>query len=588
MSYLNTPRLVFAGNFIADPSTVNNDPEHFDDSTFLPNYQQPSSATDLNGWWNPDGTGNWTFTGCTVQQVFYNDGTSTTDPNVDPIIGATLASNTSGAPAKLVDLDPEQQMVSQIWGLQITLGQPQNGLGFAGDFEVAPFRDIWLRFPAGSGDTPYSAFYQSVLTNTGQFGAGNSRFLQELSAAFSATSQLSIKFNVDGYNNDPNPDDPHSSAFTQGRVVGSIGAYIQGEPQTFVAKRALQGVPPPPPQPPPPLYTTVYAQIDGNVLTLDLGNALTTQSSGGAFVNVGVLYAVVMNNGIAVPIVNNTWQESAINYQDANWYEQTAGIVSFTLDTNTLNLIAQNPLAIVSTTPHGMTTLFAEAPNGMWLCADTFVFRLNPGDKASTTFYATQFGQPAEDQPISLGYDPSAMRGQTTQGLIPGPQVVGQPQSALTFYKSLTTGADGTAVLTMQAADPGKPRTYIDGQLYGVSYALGSTPPPLGSVGNASMTLNVLVWSGYDAPPKPTWVDDVQPILQQYANLYPYMMKFVHLGDYNSVFANREHIKKVMSLPVTDPAYMPVVRDLSQAKVNMIVKWLDNPIESANAAAPKY
>ena len=30
MSYLSVPRLVFVGQFQADPSTVNNDPEHFD------------------------------------------------------------------------------------------------------------------------------------------------------------------------------------------------------------------------------------------------------------------------------------------------------------------------------------------------------------------------------------------------------------------------------------------------------------------------------------------------------------------------------------------------------------------------------
>ena len=40
MSYLGLPRLTFAGQFQADPSTVNNDPEHFDPSRFKGRYQQ--------------------------------------------------------------------------------------------------------------------------------------------------------------------------------------------------------------------------------------------------------------------------------------------------------------------------------------------------------------------------------------------------------------------------------------------------------------------------------------------------------------------------------------------------------------------
>ena len=54
MSYLNTPRLTFSGKFQADPSTVNNDPNHYNNATFQSNfqdYQDPkdSTITSLNG-----------------------------------------------------------------------------------------------------------------------------------------------------------------------------------------------------------------------------------------------------------------------------------------------------------------------------------------------------------------------------------------------------------------------------------------------------------------------------------------------------------------------------------------------------------
>jgi len=41
MSYLNPLRLHFAGRFQANPSTVNNDPQHFDNATFTANDQLP-------------------------------------------------------------------------------------------------------------------------------------------------------------------------------------------------------------------------------------------------------------------------------------------------------------------------------------------------------------------------------------------------------------------------------------------------------------------------------------------------------------------------------------------------------------------
>src|SRR6516162_8147880 len=55
MSYLDPLRLHFFGKFQAAPSTVNNDPLHFDNAKFKPSYQQLWNATAANGWWNPLG-----------------------------------------------------------------------------------------------------------------------------------------------------------------------------------------------------------------------------------------------------------------------------------------------------------------------------------------------------------------------------------------------------------------------------------------------------------------------------------------------------------------------------------------------------
>ncbi len=90
MSYLGVPRLVFAGKFQADPSTVNNDPEHFDTARFQPSYQQlgqPSATGMTDGWWNPSGTGAWRFLDCVVTAVVYADGSTCMDPPPIPSWG---------------------------------------------------------------------------------------------------------------------------------------------------------------------------------------------------------------------------------------------------------------------------------------------------------------------------------------------------------------------------------------------------------------------------------------------------------------------------------------------------------------------
>jgi hypothetical protein len=567
VSYLSTPRLIFAGQFQADPSTVNNDPEHFDSSDFQSDYQMPGRGA-TNGWWNPGGTGAWRFRNCTVRQVIYGDGTSCNDPHVDPIVGVPVNDTDSRVEGKLVDLDSEQQMVSELWGFSVLLGGTRRNNIFRSRFKVAPFADIWVRYPAGQPDSFFGAFYQSVLYDIkwGKADGTGSRFLQELSANGQLPETLSIRFNVDGYN-----DDSTSQQFTFGRVVGAIGLHADNEPNHFVAGRALPSVQPPP-QPP---LNTAYAEINGSILSLDLGNSLPTQSAGGPLADTGQLYLALLPSNAAPVLLGE------VEYRDSGWYEETAGIVSFRLTDSQLTQVEQTPLGIVqwnNNYPQGFLPLLAESANGTWLRADRFVFRLNPGDKKSTTFYATAFGKPMSNEQISLGYDATQMATQTQQGPLQGPSKVGVPETALLFDTTIHTKTDGTFELQLTAADPGSPRQYIDGQVYGINYALGSSPPPVGSVQNPSQILNALVWSGYDVPEQPTWLHDVQPIFQQYANLYPVMRPIVDLADYASVVSRRAILKNVFDTPVTDPNYMPVTRDLSRAKREMIRKWLDRPL----------
>jgi hypothetical protein len=111
MSYLIGPRLHFAGTFTADVSTENNYTTHFRD---------PLNPNDPG--WNPGGTGSWDISGCTITSAVFKNGVVARSAADDPVVGATIIRL---GRARLVDLDPEQQMVSQIWGLRLRLESPQ-------------------------------------------------------------------------------------------------------------------------------------------------------------------------------------------------------------------------------------------------------------------------------------------------------------------------------------------------------------------------------------------------------------------------------------------------------------------------------
>ncbi|MBC8031684.1 MAG: hypothetical protein H7Z16_16495 [Pyrinomonadaceae bacterium] len=562
MSYLDVPRLHFAGTFSADPSTVNNTPQNFDPATVI---------TSQNYGWNPYGTGHWQILNCQVQSVVYNDGSIGSAAVDDPVIGSPVQGTDQPQVAKLVDLDSEQQMVSEIYGFQVQLSDSAGSAALVGNFEVAGFYDIWFRATVGGGDAPMGAFYQSVLTNLQWGDVSNSRFLEQLMAA--SPDLLSIKFNLDGIDMNSN-----SPTFTQGRLVGTIGPATIAEPKHFVAGRLLRSAPGTDPNNPPitlqgtpPAWPMFFApfRVDDQrqVVLVDFGNSISTTTPGGP------VNPALGNLQLAILPASGNSLIGQVNYQAPNWYPDTAGIQEFALQDFPVDI---NPLGIVQLNPDGSISapLLQEDSNGLFVRADTFVFRLNPGETADVNFWATQFGQPAAQQQINLAQD-ADMVNQMQSPPNPTNIPVGTPANALAaasgpFPTTATTNNLGQATLTLSASDPGNPRVFIDGQVYGVSYVLAASnenPDP-------SNFLSVLVFNSYPQLENPIW-QDVKPIFAQYAKLYPYMRGIIDLACYTDVVANLAGIQRVFLLPKTDPGYMQVTRDMSRDKVNMILKWLE-------------
>ena len=558
MSYLNPLRLHFSGRFQADVSTVNNNPDHYDNATFKPEYQEPGTGGE-NGSWNPQGTGAWRLVDCSVIAVHYGDGSSATTKEEDPVVGLSIAGSDDQVAAKLVDLDPEQQTCSEIWGMSVRLTDGTTNYVHS-QFKAAPFIDLWARAPRSAGDQNLAASYQSVLRDlVWNHELLHSKFLDELETV--SSRKLSIKFNVDGYKLDSS--DP---TFTTGRIVGTIGPASADEPEHFVLGRHLMPVlaNSNPTTPANGIYFTpcVVDNERGKVL-VDLGNSLQTTTAGGPLQDIGELHLGIFDGQSFTPL-------GQVNYLEEGWYTEQAGIQAFPNDgeltSQEQQLLQDNPLVIVVVQNQQSTIAIQESIGGWYVRADEFVFRMDPNTTQDVAFYATRYGQRMPNEDVILSYNNS---------MIGGGPTVGTPVSALTFPAHVTTDGQGKAVARLASAAPGNPRSFIDGQIYGVGYSLASitnyNPNPWNF-------LSVLVWDDFVPDDPVTWWGSLQPIMQQYANLYPRMGEIVNLGRYDDVVRHRGILQLAFGLNPEDPNYMPATRDLSTKKRTALLQWLAQPV----------
>lgn len=579
MSYLNALRLHFAGQFQSNVSTVNNDPGHFDNATFKMRYQnmEGNGMVPPNGWFNPQGDAAFRLLGCTVNSAWMPSGQVTSS---DPVLAYIVADSDGRVPAKLVDLDPEQQLVSEIWGLTVRIADGTGSTLMQGDFEPAAFMDIWDRATgSGSGDIGAGAAYQSVLSNLQWGDVSVSPFLCALQQA-AESGVLSIKFNVDGLNMDFT-----SPNFMCGRIAGTIGPAAIGEPQhlvigrQFMASAASGGN-----------FFTPVGQINfcaavvdsqASCIYLDLGNALSTTAPGAGLNDLGDLTLSVDNRGTTTAL-GTIPATGTGGYAGDGWYEQTAGVVALPLTAAQLQAVAASPLALTGNS--GIT--ISEWSNGAFVRADGFVHRLSPGASIEIPVYAMQWGQPLVGASLSFALDSAQLQTNTNSfPYVSASPPVATPATALTFSATAPTPTDesGMALLALSTSDPGTPRWFnngadygIDGQVYGIQPSFTDASMNVGPV-NQWNFISFLLWSGYTPASPVTWTD-VQPIFQQYANLYPVMIRFLNMADYDSVKAHAGLLSLAFGLDVSDPNSMPVTRDLSPAKRAAILAWLQNPL----------
>jgi hypothetical protein len=147
MSYLDLPRLHFSGLFYTGPSTINNDIQNYTPSVPLENAQGQFLP---NAVWNPLGVAQWWLEECSVLSAVGPNGAEV-DAS-DAVLGSLVTTPSPKTPisdgnggfydiAKMVDLDPDQQGRSALYGVRIVVTLP-NGAGLQGLMTVPELRQL--------------------------------------------------------------------------------------------------------------------------------------------------------------------------------------------------------------------------------------------------------------------------------------------------------------------------------------------------------------------------------------------------------------------------------------------------------------
>jgi hypothetical protein len=219
-----------------------------------------------------------------------------------------------------------------------------------------------------------------------------------------------------------------------------------------------------------------------------------------------------------------------------------------------------------------------------------FVCRIDPGGSETLSILVTRFGQPFPGQTVVPTISSASIGG----GSFP----VSTPASALDLTMAGPTGSDGWTTLTIAGSDPGRPRDYIDGQVYEVDFDVTGAANA-GTAFDSSLFISVLLFSETPIPSPVTWNGDVLPILQQYANLYPrphgtvmnydpdypgepnpvpLLHPVISLTDKDWVGSFAPRILAALDLPLDHPNHMPVTRDLSAGRRGILRDWMQQVI----------
>lgn len=613
MSYMDLPRFHFLGKFYTDPSTVNNDPSHYDPTTTKP-----------SPWQDPKGTHSFKFT--TVEVTAAMDPNGQLISGGDPLIGAAVYTADQSPttpppqPARIVDLDVYQQGTTMLFGVTLNINVGGTVLSGALDTpvlnslrftRVLPTRgwQDWDGYGSSSfgGDTYAVGFFQSVLRVDPATWPASSDLLNALRSRTTTDQNgkilLSLRFVLDNYQNVPwHPD------FRTGRVLGTIGPVTSAnDPIQAPGPRWLKARPLDTNTAPwyfPYFYDAPFkvAERDGGVKTvvIDLANAMAVESPGGPLVDLGDL-TVKIGDGQSGPVGPFQSNDSL--------YTNLGGIIEMPLTEAQFNA-SQSPFSILTSIDSvGGPQLWGEDPSGLYFGAESRSLRLtsepdSQSRQVQSPVYVTQWGKPLAN--CQLGVEVVSVVNGIKGATVPWsagyqgntPQADGALTAAIT-----PTDANGWATLTLTVnRDPGSRTPELDSQLYFVViYDPKVGPPDLTKVGAPQeQQISAVVWASYPVNENPAWWE-IQAMMEPYDKLYPAMRDEIQLSDphafqifatnppWSHAYPNRKPvilpngqviargaIPQFLTLDINDSLYMPISRDLSPNKVLTILYYSYN------------
>ena len=236
--------------------------------------------------------------------------------------------------------------------------------------------------------------------------APKSTFLKDLREA-TADGMLSIRLMTFGYVGGPT----RSPRYTLGTVLGVIGPCAQRRRAillrmgpAFHAEADRAAAAAPAQQPAPSFqginYFTGLVDEDAKRLFLDLGNALPLAETDGSLMDIGSLSAGLLLDASLTeqdPVTPQNFQSiGTIPYSDKGWLAATSGIVSLPLTTAQIGQARNTPLALVTQPSNGGPAVVAmrETKDGILVCAEPSVLRIDSPDNKKTTIFAAKFGKP--------------------------------------------------------------------------------------------------------------------------------------------------------------------------------------------------
>jgi hypothetical protein len=684
MSILSFPRVNFRGVFRTNPCTANNDDvmpavverdidslgatvagmtddqihAYLREQVSMSYPGSNSCVAFMRSGWNLYGDHFTAFDDTVVTSVVTGPTAAeqSTTAAQDPLVGAAVnvLGSVTGDPARrgdpiLCDLDSTGLVTTQLWigGLQLGSGGPMgtdaSKIITQIDYDTRAYQN-WLNFFStvgsyggeqnfvGIGCMMQFAIPASALPATVN---STSPGLQALFAAARAAAGLVVRFRC--YEVEPQITDENLFAtFQQGNaidnpalgyLVGTIGVWQQGEPETEPAGRKLQatytpngrptmawqspdgtvnGSIPGIPQPwegPPALIGNAVAlvQPSAGVISLDLIQTFPkygyrnpdgpqTPTARGfaapkAMANVGsVELAVVSVTGGPPQVI------APINYGLGNYslYEDLGGIVDVPYDSSLAPLIASGTLIIqgsAASTLNANVMLVQEtiirvvtddralylAPGATNQVVRLKVFERGGPTTSDTVIYPVEYANIIQVEPPSSSCGDGVRPNQTVSSESPGilnfpsPVTIPAGQGYSDWFEiEISAPQSGATVLSYQ----------IDTTVFGDSVPAWTTCNYSSIRVYAADDFSALYAKG-----PLQWADVYANVLRYYALIYPAMSTYIPLNLADSIVQQGALIKQRLNIPGSPGFFttlnMPLTRTMSPAKVQLVLDFID-------------